>query len=141
MKLLKFCRSHFPRQGVIRWVAVAVLCMAVNFSALFGLVDGMGLPVPAATLLVLVGGTLLRFLLVHRWVFAHRGFAWDKLRAFLATYAVSAALWYGAANTLAWLGVHYLLAALGATACSAGFSLASTFLWIWRKPPASTPRS
>ena len=49
--------------------------------------------------------------------------------------ALGFAIWWSAAIALKFVGVHYLVASVLAMFFSVGFSLASNFFWIWRKPP------
>lgn len=131
----------FPPGKVCKWAVVGVLFMGVNLPFLYALVDLCRLPVPVATLVTAVIGTLLRFLANDRFVFQQRRPTWARLRAYYAAIALSVVVWYVVVNALTWLGVYYLLSAVAATGCSVGFSLTSNFLWVWRKRdlPSSTP--
>ena len=129
---------------VIKWAVVGVLFMGVNLPSLYALVDLCRLPVPVATLVTAVIGTLLRFLVNDRFVFQQRRPTWARLKAYCTAIALGFGVWYAVVNALTWLGVYYLLSAVAATGCSVGFSLTSNFLWVWRKrdlpsTPAVTP--
>jgi putative flippase GtrA len=131
----------FPPGKVCKWAVVGVLFMGVNLSFLYALVDLCRLPVPVATFVTLVVGTLLRFLANDRFVFQQRRPTWARLKAYCTAIALGAAVWYAVANALTWLGVYYLLSAIAATGCSVGFNFTANFLWVWRKRdlPSSTP--
>ena len=130
--------QYFPVGRVIKWAVVGVLFMGVNLSFLYALVDLCRLPVPVATLVMAVVGTLLRFLANDRFVFQQRRPTWARLRAYCTAIALGVAVWYAVANTLTWFGVYYLLSAIAATGCSVGFNFTANFLWVWRdlgRPP------
>ncbi|MGC4074876.1 MAG: GtrA family protein [Nibricoccus sp.] len=83
--------------------------------------------------------TILRFLVVDRWVFEHRRPTWTRLWQYHVANAVGFGVWWAAANILKAQGVHYILAAVFALFFSVGFNLLSNFLWIWRKPARDNP--
>jgi len=124
--------QRFPLRQVGKWAVIGVLFMGVNLPFLYVLVDLWRLPVPVATFVMVVVGTLLRFLANDRFVFQQRRPTWARLRAYYAAIALGVAVWYAVANALTWFGVYYLLSAIAATCCSVGFSLTSNFLWVWR---------
>lgn len=124
--------QYFPPRKVSKWAVVGVLFMGVNLPFLYVLVDVCRLPVPVATFITAVVGTLLRFLANDRFVFQQKRPTWARLKAYYAAIALSVAVWYAVVNALTWFGVYYLLSAIAATGCSVGFSLTSNFLWVWR---------
>jgi putative flippase GtrA len=84
--------------------------------------------------------TLLRFLMVDRWVFSHQRPTWKRLWQYHLANVVGFAVWWSAANLLKSVGVHYLIASVLAMFFSVGFSMLSNFLWIWRKPAVVTTK-
>lgn len=127
--------SRLPVARILKWMGIGVLFMGFNLPFLYVLVDCLHLRLPAATLIAAAVGTLLRFLVNDRIVFEQRSPAWARLRAYYVANAFSLVLWYVVANTLPRFGLHYLYAAVAATACSVGCSLLTNFLWVWRRPP------
>lgn len=130
--------QRLPMARILKWAVVGVLFMGFNLPFLYLLVDCLHLQLLVATLIATLVGTLLRFLVNDRFVFQHPAPTWARLRAYVAANAFSLVLWYAVANVLPHFGLHYLLAAITATACSVGCSLATNFLWVWRQPPGST---
>ena len=78
--------------------------------------------------------TILRFLVVDRWVFSHERPTLKRLWQYHVANALGFAIWWGAANLLKLAGVQYLVASVLAMFFSVGFSMFSNFWWIWRKP-------
>lgn len=133
-----------PVGRVLRWLAVGVGTMLVNLTLLAALVDLARWPVPGATLAVAATGMVLRFLANDRLVFGHRRPTWARFAAYAIATGGSSCAGYVLVNTLVWLGVYYLLAALVVAACSVTLNLATNFLWVWRSrktedrlPPAA----
>ena len=118
---------------IVKWFAAGLAFMGVSTLLLFALVDLLSLSVPLATLLVAEISTLLRFFVNHRWVFGLRNPTLSACIQYHVANAGAFAIWWVTANALTILGVHYLLAGMLAVACSTFFSLATNFLWIWRK--------
>jgi len=118
---------------IAKWFAAGLGFMGISTLLLFAFVDLLSLSVPLATLLVAELTTLLRFLVNHRWVFGLRN---PTLRACIQYHVANAgafAVWWTTANVLTVLGMHYLWAGILAVACSTSVSLATNFLWIWRR--------
>ena len=116
-----------------KWFAAGLGFMGISTFLLFALVDLLALSVPLATLLVAELTTLLRFLVNHRWVFGLRNPTLTACAQYHIANAGAFAVWWMTANVLTILGVHYLLAGILAVACSTSVSLATNFLWIWRR--------
>jgi putative flippase GtrA len=110
--------------------------MSLNLALLGALVDLAHWSVPVATLLAATFGTVLRYLANDRFVFGHPQPAWARFFAYGVATSGSVCVGYAVVNTLAWLGLHYLFAALATTACSVILHFVSNFLWVWR--PAKT---
>ena len=118
---------------LLRWFAAGLAFMVISTALLYGFVDLLGLSVPVGTLLTAEASTLLRFLVNHYWVFGLRNPTIKNCVQYHIANAGAFALWWGTANVLTLLGMHYLLAGIAAVAFSTLFSLSTNFLWIWRK--------
>lgn len=125
------------RIRLLKWFGAGLAMMGVNTAFLFLFVDRLGLSVPVATFLGAEACTLLRFLINHYWVFGRRNPTFRSCVQYHVANAGAFAVWWGAANLLTVLGMHYLLAGIAAVACSTLVSLATNFFWIWRKRHAS----
>jgi len=130
MKRLK----QFLTPQVMRWLVVGLLFSGLGLGLLKILAGVLAWPYALATFCSGEICTLLRFLMVDRWVFRHRRPTWKRLWQYHVANAVGFAVWWSAANLLKSVGVHYLVASVLAMFFSVGFSLLSNFLWIWRKP-------
>lgn len=119
---------------VVRWLVVGGLFAAIGIGLLKLLGGVLAWPYALATFATGEICTLLRFLLVDRWVFGHPRPTAKRLWQYHVANAVGFGVWWTAANVLKSIGVHYLLASVLAMFFSVGFSMASNFLWIWRKP-------
>jgi putative flippase GtrA len=92
------------------------------------------MPYALATVAAGEVSTLLRFLVVDRWVFEHRRPTWKRLIQYHVANAASFGIWWTAANGMKMAGVPGLWAAGLAMGCSVGLSVLSNFFWIWRRP-------
>jgi len=119
--------------AMLRWWIVGISFIGVNLALLYVIVDLLGLSVFVATFIAAEIGTVLRFLVNDRWVFGHANPTWKRLWQYHVATAGGAAVWLTATNLLAWWGVHYAIASVLAMACSVFVSLATNFLWIWRR--------
>jgi len=79
---------------------------------------------------------LVRFLINDAWVFENKRPTWGRLWQFHMASAGGSAIWYAITNGLSAVGMNYLLASVAGSAISMLFSIATNFLWIWRKKPA-----
>ncbi len=120
----------------MRWLAVGVLFAGLGIGLLKLLAGVLMWPYALATFCSGEISTLLRFLVVDRWVFGHRRPTGTRLWQYHVANAVGFGVWWSAANLLKSAGVHYLLASVLAMFFSVGFGFVSNFLWIWRKPTA-----
>lgn len=116
-----------------RWVIIGGFFEMVG-TPLLVVMHGIWLvPLFAATLLVAEFTTLPRFFVNDRFVFGHPQPCWHRLWQYHVACAGGFAVWFAVANVLPLLGVHYVLAALCASACSVGLAIASNFGWVWRR--------
>lgn len=119
---------------VLRWVVLGAFFTAFGVCLIKVLAGVLQWPYVVATLVSGEIGTILRFLAVDWWVFQHARPTRKRLWQYHAANVVGFTIWWGAANLLKAVGVQYLVASVLATFVSVGFSLASNFLWVWRKP-------
>lgn len=119
---------------VLRWFAVGVVFAAAGLALIKLMAGILSWPYALATFLSGEICTILRFLVVDRWVFGHGRPTLTRLGQYHVANALGFAIWWSAANALKYVGVHYLVASVLAMFFSVGFSMASNFLWIWRKP-------
>jgi putative flippase GtrA len=119
---------------IVRWFTIGVVFAAIGLGLIHGFAGYLGWPYSLATLCSGETCTLLRFLVIDRSVFGHRRPTWKRLWQYHAANLIGFGIWWSAANVLQLSGVHYLLAAVLAMFFSVGFSFASNFFWIWRKP-------
>lgn len=122
---------------VFRWIAVGVVFAAIGLGLLKLMAGVFGWSYVLATLLSGEIGTVLRFLVVDRWVFRHPRPTLRRLWQYHVANALGFGIWWGVANLLEAIGVHYLVAAILAMFFSVGVNMLSNFLWIWRKPGAA----
>jgi putative flippase GtrA len=119
---------------VVRWLVVGFLFAVASLGLLKLLASSFAWPYAVATFCSGEICTILRFLVVDRWVFSHRAPTWKKLRQYHVANALGFGIWWSVANLLKIAGVHYMLAAVLAMFFSVGFNILSNFHWIWRKP-------
>ena len=119
--------------ALVRWWIVGILFLAWSLGGLYLLKDRLHMALLLATAITAETGTILRFLVNDRWVFGHRRPTLTRLWQYHVANAGSFILWWTVSNLLPGVGIHYLLAALIATAASVGFSMLTNFLWIWRR--------
>jgi putative flippase GtrA len=127
----------FLTPEVIRWLVVGVAFAAIGLVLIKLLAGILAWPYAIATFCSAEICTLIRFLVVDRWVFNYRRPTWKRLWQYHVANAAGFGIWWTAANVLRASGVHYILAAILAMCCSVGVSMLSNFLWIWRKPAVS----
>ena len=130
---------HLFSPQVLRWIILGVIFAGLGLGLLKLMVGILAWPYALSTLLTGEIGTILRFLAVDRWVFRHNRPTFTRLWQYHVANLLGFAIWWTAANILKIVGVHYLMASILAMFFSVGFSLASNFLWIWRKPAAQPP--
>jgi putative flippase GtrA len=79
--------------------------------------------------------TILRFFVNEHWVFKGIGSVWKRLLQYHMANVGSFVVWMLTANLLMYWGIHYLLASVLAVGISVMASMASNFLWVWKKKP------
>lgn len=126
--------KQFVAPQVVRWIAVGVVFAAVGLGLLKLMAGVLSWPYTLATLLSGEIGTILRFLVVDRWVFGHPRPTFMRLWQYHIANALGFGIWWSVANLLAAAGVHYLVASVLAMFFSVGVNMLSNFWWIWRKP-------
>jgi putative flippase GtrA len=117
---------------MLRWWIVGLAFTAGGLGVLYVLHGVLGLSLIAATSVGSEALLLIRFLINDRWVFGNPRPTWKRLWQFHVASAGGGIIWWVVANLLPRFGIHYLLAAIVATACSVLFSMATNFFWIWR---------
>lgn len=128
-----------PLARVMKWVVVGLAFMAFNLPLLYLLVEAGKLPVPAATSVLIITSTILRFLANDRLVFQHARPSWQRFKNYCASISLGLGIWYTITNILTLLHLHYILAAITATACSVTINLILNFLWVWRDQDTNHP--
>ena len=119
---------------VVRWLVVGVVFAGVGLGLLKLMAGVLGWPYTLATLLSGEIGTILRFLVVDRWVFRHPRPTLLRLWQYHVANALGFGIWWSVANLLETAGVQYLVASVLAMFFSVGVNMLSNFWWIWRKP-------
>jgi putative flippase GtrA len=119
---------------VWRWFVLGVAFAALGLALIKLMAGVLTWPYAIATFVSGEVCTILRFLAVDRWVFSHRHPTLKRLWQYHVANVVGFGIWWTVANILKAAGVQYLLASVLAMFFSVGFSMASNFLWIWRKP-------
>lgn len=135
---LRFVRAFVAflsgnRVKLAKWLAAGLAFMGFSTGLLYLLVDRIGLSVPAGTFLTAEISTLLRFLVNHYWVFGQRSPTLRDCVQYHIANAGAFAIWWLTANLLTIAGLHYLIASIAAVAGSTLFSMATNFLWIWKR--------
>jgi putative flippase GtrA len=126
--------NKFITTQVVRWLMVGVVFACVGLGLLKLMVGVLGWPFTLATLLAGEIGTVLRFLVVDRWVFRHSRPTLKRLWQYHIANALGFGIWWSVANFLKAAGVQYLAASVLAMFFSVGVNMLSNFGWIWRKP-------
>jgi putative flippase GtrA len=121
---------------VFRWILIGAFFAGAGLVFIKIMAGILAWPYAIATLLSGEICTIFRFLVVDRWVFGHDRPSLTRLWQYHLANALGFAIWWCAANALKAMGLHYLIASVLAMFFSVGFSMASNFLWIWRKPTA-----
>jgi putative flippase GtrA len=128
--------ARLARHPVVRWTIVGGAFAAFGLLLLKLFFGVLHWPYWFGTALQAEICTVLRFLVNDRWVFHHPRPTWQRLWQYHVANAGGFAVWWIIANLLQRAGVHYILSAVLAAACSSGVSLLSNFLWVWRKKSA-----
>jgi putative flippase GtrA len=131
--------TAIPWRTLGRWWIVGLVFLGAGFGFLYFFKQVLGLPLVLATLFAAEVTTVTRFAINDMWVFGNRRPTWGRLWQFHAASAGGAAIWLVVANVLPRFGVHYLLASALGSALSVLLSMATNFLWIWRKRVHGSP--
>jgi len=119
--------------SIARWFTAGLIFMGLNTGLLYLLVQQLGLKVPLATFLCAEVCTLLRYVMNDVWVFRSGKLTWMKLWQYHVANGTAFVVWWVAANVMNRMGVQYLVASILAVGFSTTISLASNYLWIWRR--------
>jgi putative flippase GtrA len=126
--------KNFITVQVVRWLAVGVVFAGIGLGLLKVIAGVLGWPYILATLLAGEIGTVLRFLVVDRWVFCHSRPTLKRLWQYQIANVLGFGIWWSVANFLKAAGVQYLVASVLAMFFSVGVNMLSNFGWVWRKP-------
>ena len=124
--------SGIPFRLVSRWLLVGVIFALGNLCLLYFLVTICRITVPLATVIGFLFGSFFRFLANNKLVFGRNAFSGKHVVKYYWSIAGGGLIWYLVTNILYAIGVYYLVAAIIATSCSAGFNLTVNFKWVWR---------
>jgi putative flippase GtrA len=135
--------QNFCHSPLFRWLTAGGAFLFINSIFMVVLVEYFTLKALWATLISAELCTILRFFVNEHWVFKGIGPVWKRLWQYHVANAGSFAVWMIVANLLIHWGIHYLLASALAVGISTMVSMASNFLWVWRKldHASSTPLS
>jgi putative flippase GtrA len=129
-----------PWRAIGRWWVIGVSFYLVGLVILYVVIGLLRVPLLTGTLLTAEATTILRYCINDRWVFEERSLSWTRFWQYHLANAGGFAIWWTIVNVLPHLGVHYLLASTVGTGCSMISTMASNFLWVWRKKtPVSRP--
>ena len=117
----------------MRWWIVGTVFLVWGLGVVYVLKEYGRLPLLLATAVTAETGTILRFFVNDRWVFGYRRPTLRRLWQYHLANAGGLVIGLTVTNLLPAFGIHYLIAAVLATATSVGFSMCTNFLWIWRK--------
>jgi putative flippase GtrA len=132
----------FYHSALFRWLSAGLVFLFINSIFMVVEVEYFKLKALWATLISAELCTVLRFFVNEHWVFKGVGPVWKRLLQYHLANAGSFVAWMIVANLLIHWGIHYLLASALAVAVSIMASMASNFLWVWRKlDPAASASS
>jgi putative flippase GtrA len=129
----------FYHSPLFRWLAAGLVFIFINSIFMVVLVECFQLKALWATLISAELCTVLRFFVNEHWVFKGIGPVWKRLLQYHAANAGSFVVWMIVANLMIHWGIHYLLASTLAVGISIMASMASNFLWVWRKLDPAIP--
>lgn len=134
--------KDFYHSALFRWLSAGLIFLFINSIFMVVEVEYFKLKALWATLISAELCTVLRFFVNEHWVFKGVGPVWKRLLQYHLANAGSFVVWMIVANLLIHWGIHYLLASALAVGISIMTSLASNFLWVWRKrDPVASPTS
>ena len=120
---------------MLRWWIIGITFVGINIGSLYFLVDRLGLPVVMSTLIAAEMGTILRYACNDLWVFKQEKLTFLRLFKYHIANAGSFAVWWAVTNLIILNGGHYSIASIMGMASSVLLSVATNFLWIWRRKP------
>lgn len=123
----------FLYSPLFRWLAAGFSFLFVNALIMSMLIEVFKFRIFIASVISAELCTILRFFVNERWVFAGTGPIWTRFWKYHVANATSFVVWLSIVNLLVILGVHYLIASVLAVGISVLTSLATNFLWVWRK--------
>jgi putative flippase GtrA len=133
--------KDFYHSALFRWLSAGLAFIFINSIFMVVEVEYFKLKALWATLVSAELCTVLRFFVNEHWVFKGVGPAWKRLLQYHLANAGSFLVWMMVANLLIHWGIHYLIASALAVGISIMVSMASNFLWVWRKIDHSRPSS
>jgi putative flippase GtrA len=125
--------ARLPWKAIARWWITGGSFVLIGLATLYLVIDVFRMPMLWGTLVAAEATTLLRFVINDRWVFGNGRPTWRRLGQFHLANAGGFVIWWAVINILPKWGVQYLIASVAGTACSVVVSMATNFLWIWRK--------
>ncbi len=131
--------QDFYHSPLFRWLAAGMVFIFINSIFMVVLVEYFKLKALWATLISAELCTVLRFFVNEHWVFKGVGPVGKRFLQYHAANAGSFVVWMIAANLLIHWGIHYLLASALAVGISVMASMATNFLWVWRKIDPEIP--
>ena len=125
--------QRLPWRALFKWWLVGMAFLGIGTGLLWVAREPLKMPLWLATATSAELTMLIRFFINDAWVFENKRPSWRRLWQFHVAQAGGSAIWYVTANGLAAVGLNYLLASVVGSACSMLFSIATNFLWVWRK--------
>jgi putative flippase GtrA len=123
------------QNAVVRWWIVGIAAMVLNIVLLDWFKVSVGLSLTVASLLSSELITIVRYGVLDLWVFRSGGLSWKRCWEYHVANFSGFFLWtfiiVALGNKLQW---DHKLAAIAATMVTVCWSMATNFLWIWRKP-------
>ena len=123
---------------VVRWWIVGIAFMVINIALLDWFKQSLGWSLTVSSVVSAELCTILRYGANDLWVFGSPKLSWLRCWEYHVANFSSFFLWnfliVVLGNKLGW---DHRLAAIVATMVSAGWSMVTNFLWVWKKPKKS----
>ena len=123
------------QNAVVRWWIVGIAAMVLNIVLLDWFKVSLGLSLTVASLLSSELITIVRYGVLDLWVFRSGGLSWKRCWEYHVANFSGFFLWtfiiVVLGDKLQW---DHKIAAIAATMVTVCWSMATNFLWIWRKP-------
>lgn len=127
--------QRFWQNAVVRWWIVGIAAMVLNIVLLDWFKVSWGLGLTVASLLSSEIITIVRYGVLDLWVFRNPGLSWKRCWEYHMANFSGFFLWTFIIVVLGTkLHWDHKLAAIAATMITVCWSMATNFLWIWRKP-------